>query len=126
MVVSPTPSLQAEGPPLVGYPRLLIQYICSYLPYLEAVSSIRNLRTRHAAVMRDSPNTDQYVQTVPVRIQYSISLCAIVGYIHYCILLKLFPFVEKSGAAGGTTLLRLQLSRIRPFSLFGFELLLKQ
>jgi hypothetical protein len=33
-------------------PRLLIQFIRSYPPYLEAVS-IRNLRTRHAAVIRD-------------------------------------------------------------------------
>jgi hypothetical protein len=29
---------------------LLIQHIRSYPPYLEAVSSIRNLRTRHAVV----------------------------------------------------------------------------
>ena len=36
-VVSTSPNLQAEGPSLVGCPRLLIQYICSYLPYLEAV-----------------------------------------------------------------------------------------
>jgi hypothetical protein len=28
-VVSTSPSPQAEGPPLVGHPRLLIQYICS-------------------------------------------------------------------------------------------------
>jgi hypothetical protein len=38
---------QAGGPPTVGCPRLLIQYIRSYPPYLEAVSSIRNPRTRH-------------------------------------------------------------------------------
>jgi hypothetical protein len=50
------PNPQAGGPPLVGCPRLLIQYIRSYPPYLEAVSSIRNLRTRHAAVTRDPPN----------------------------------------------------------------------
>jgi hypothetical protein len=47
---------QAGGPSLVGCPRLLIQYIRSYLPYLEAVSSIRNVKTRHAAVTRDPPN----------------------------------------------------------------------
>jgi hypothetical protein len=41
-VVSPTANHPAGGPPLVGSPRLLIQYICSYPPYLEAVSSIRN------------------------------------------------------------------------------------
>jgi hypothetical protein len=38
---------QAGGPPLFDSPRLLIQYIRSYPPYLEAVSSIRSLRTRH-------------------------------------------------------------------------------
>jgi hypothetical protein len=34
-VVSPTPNPQAGGPPLVGCPRLLIQYIRSYSAYLE-------------------------------------------------------------------------------------------
>jgi hypothetical protein len=38
-VVSPTINTQAGGTPLVGCPRLLIQYIHSYPPYLEAVSS---------------------------------------------------------------------------------------
>jgi hypothetical protein len=55
-VVSPTPNRQAQGPPLVGFPRMLIQYLRSYPPYLEAVSSIRNLRTRHVVVTRDPPN----------------------------------------------------------------------
>jgi hypothetical protein len=41
------------GPPLVVCPKLLIHYIRSYPPYLEAVSSVRNLRTRHAVVTRD-------------------------------------------------------------------------
>jgi hypothetical protein len=36
-VVSTLPKSQAEGPPLVGCPRLLIQYIRSYPPYLQAV-----------------------------------------------------------------------------------------
>jgi hypothetical protein len=49
-VVSPPPKPQAGGPPTVGCPRLLIQYIRSYPPYLEAISSIRNPRTRHAVV----------------------------------------------------------------------------
>jgi hypothetical protein len=31
------PNPLAEGPSIVGYPRLLIQYIRSYPPYLEAV-----------------------------------------------------------------------------------------
>jgi hypothetical protein len=55
-VVSSTPNSQAKGPPLVGYPWLLIQYIRSYRPYLKAVSSICNLRTRHAVVTRDPSN----------------------------------------------------------------------
>ena len=41
-VVSLTPNSQAEGPLLVGCPRLLIQYIRSLPPYLEAYSAIRN------------------------------------------------------------------------------------
>jgi hypothetical protein len=55
-VVSPPPHPQAGGPPPVGCPRLLFQYIRSYPPYLEAVSSIRNLRTRHAVVTGDPLN----------------------------------------------------------------------
>jgi hypothetical protein len=47
---------QPGGPPLVGCVRLHIQYIRSYPTYLEAVSSIRNLRKRHAVVTRDPPN----------------------------------------------------------------------
>jgi hypothetical protein len=50
---------QAGGPPLVVCPRLLIQYIRSYPPYLEGVSSNRNLRTRHAIVTRGPPNMDR-------------------------------------------------------------------
>jgi hypothetical protein len=57
-VVSLTPNSQAGEPSLVGYPVLLIQCILSYPPYLEAVSSIRNLRTRHAVVTRDPPNME--------------------------------------------------------------------
>jgi hypothetical protein len=53
------PNPQAGGPPLVGCPRLLIQYIRSYPPYLDGVSSIRNLRTRHAVVTRDPPNMER-------------------------------------------------------------------
>ena len=48
-VVSTSPNPQAGGPPLVGCPRLLIQFIRSYPPYWRR-SSIRNLRTRHAVV----------------------------------------------------------------------------
>jgi hypothetical protein len=52
-VVSPTPNPQDGGAPLVGCPRLHIQYILSYSSYLEAVS-IHNLRTRHAVVIMDT------------------------------------------------------------------------
>jgi hypothetical protein len=58
-VVIPRPSPQAGGPPLVGCPRLLIQYIRNYPPHLEVVSSIRNLRTRHAVVTRDPSNMEK-------------------------------------------------------------------
>jgi hypothetical protein len=40
----------------VGCPRLLIQYIRRYPLYPETVSSMRNLRTRHAAVTGDPLN----------------------------------------------------------------------
>jgi hypothetical protein len=52
-VVSPTPNPQAGWPPHVGCRRLLIRYIRIYPPNLEAVSSIRNLKTRHDVVTRD-------------------------------------------------------------------------
>jgi len=53
----PHPSTpQAGGPAVVGCPRLFIQYIHSYPPYLEAVSSIHNLRTRCVMVTRDPLN----------------------------------------------------------------------
>jgi hypothetical protein len=54
-IVSPTPDSQAVGD-------YLFQYIRSYPPYLEVVSSIRNLRTRHAVVIRDPPNIDLRAQ----------------------------------------------------------------
>jgi hypothetical protein len=57
-VVSPPPNPQAGRLPPVGCPRLLIQYIRSYPPYLEAVSSIRNLRTRQAVVKGDTFNVE--------------------------------------------------------------------
>jgi hypothetical protein len=57
-VVSPPPTPQAGGPRPVGCPRLLIQYIRSYPSYLQAVSSIRNLRTRHVVVTGVPLNMD--------------------------------------------------------------------
>jgi hypothetical protein len=38
-VVNPTGNPEVGGPPIVGCPQLLIQYIRSYPPYLEAVYS---------------------------------------------------------------------------------------
>jgi len=46
------PPPQDGDPPLIGCLRLLIKYISSYPPYLEAASSIRNLRKCHAVVTR--------------------------------------------------------------------------
>jgi hypothetical protein len=51
-LLAPRPTPKLEDHPL------LIQYIHSYPPYLEAVSSIRNLRTRHAAVTKDPLNME--------------------------------------------------------------------
>jgi hypothetical protein len=36
-LLAPCPTPQAGGLSLVVYPQLLIQYICSYRPYLEAI-----------------------------------------------------------------------------------------
>jgi hypothetical protein len=46
------PNPQAGGQPLVGWFRLIIQYIRSYAAYLDAVFSTRNLRPRRAVVTR--------------------------------------------------------------------------
>jgi hypothetical protein len=51
---------QAGGAPFVGCPRPLIQYIGSYLSYLEAVSPILNLRKHHAAMTTDQVNMVVY------------------------------------------------------------------
>ena len=49
-VVSTLPNSQAGGPPLVGYPHLLIQYIRSNPPHWRPF--IHNLRMHHAMVTR--------------------------------------------------------------------------
>jgi hypothetical protein len=62
------PNHRAGGPPLVGCPRLLMQYISSYPPYLEAIASIRNLRTRNGVETRDPLNVDsKYTQLSIIR-----------------------------------------------------------
>jgi hypothetical protein len=52
------PNPRTGGSPRVGCPRLIIQYIRSYPPYLEAVSSTRYLRTSHAVVTGDPLNIE--------------------------------------------------------------------
>ena len=44
-IVITSPNNQAEGPPLIGCPRLLIQYIRSYPPHLEDVPPARTWRS---------------------------------------------------------------------------------
>jgi hypothetical protein len=43
-------------PKLEDHPMLSYLYIRSYPQYLEAISSLCSLRTRHAVVTRDPPN----------------------------------------------------------------------
>jgi hypothetical protein len=62
--VSRTPNPQAGGPPVVGCPRLFIQYIRTYSPDLGDVTLIRNLRTRHAIVTRDPLKMEIFVQYI--------------------------------------------------------------
>jgi hypothetical protein len=56
-VVSPPFKLEDGEPPLVGCLQVLIQYIRSYSPHLEAITSTR---TRHAVVTRDPVNMELY------------------------------------------------------------------
>jgi hypothetical protein len=55
-VDSPMPNFPAGGSPLVDCPRLHMQHICISASYLEAVSSIRNLRMHHVMVTKDPLN----------------------------------------------------------------------
>jgi len=50
MILFTLPNPQFGEPPLVACPRLLIQYIRSYPPYLVAALSIPKLRMHHVAV----------------------------------------------------------------------------
>jgi hypothetical protein len=50
------PNTLGGGPLLVTCPQLLIQYIHSYCPYLEAFSSTQNLRMCHAMVTKGQLN----------------------------------------------------------------------
>jgi hypothetical protein len=55
-VISLRPN-QVRGPSFVGCPRLIIQDVCSYPPYMEAVSSILSLSTHNVVVTRDPLTT---------------------------------------------------------------------
>jgi hypothetical protein len=61
----PTPP--PGGPPFVGCPRLLVQYIRSYPPYLEVVSSVCNLRMRHAGKLHNGELHDFYCSPSIIR-----------------------------------------------------------
>jgi hypothetical protein len=47
---------QAVGLPLIDSPCMVIQFICSCPPHLDAISSILSLRTRHVVVTKDLPS----------------------------------------------------------------------
>jgi hypothetical protein len=65
-IVSPSPNSQLLGPLPADCPRVLIQNIRSYPTYLEALSSICNLRMHHAVVTRDPLNVG-YTNTYNTR-----------------------------------------------------------
>jgi hypothetical protein len=49
----PVPNAQNFGPSLVACPRLLLQHIRNYPPYLEAFSSVCNFAMRHLVLTKD-------------------------------------------------------------------------
>jgi hypothetical protein len=59
-LLAPRPTPMLEDHPLSAARDCLL-YIRSYSPYPEGVSSIHNLRTRHAVVTRDPPNMELYM-----------------------------------------------------------------
>jgi hypothetical protein len=74
-------SYQSRGPPIVDFPQVITRYIRSDSPYLEAVSSIRNPRRRHAVATR----THLTVKNLKLGLHFiSLIICS----------MKLFPFVE--------------------------------
>jgi hypothetical protein len=66
-VVGSPSNPQARRIALVGCPRLLIQYIRSYPPYLEVVSSIRTL---HAVVKSDPLNVPEKPRNYLYEVQH--------------------------------------------------------
>jgi hypothetical protein len=55
-LLAPRPTPQLEDHPLSAVRDCLFNIFSASPPYLEGVSSIRNLRTRHGVVTRDPPN----------------------------------------------------------------------
>jgi hypothetical protein len=55
-LLAPRPTPKLEDHPLSAVRYCLFNIIRSYPPYLEGVSTLRNLRTPHAVVTRDPPN----------------------------------------------------------------------
>jgi hypothetical protein len=72
--VTPLPNPHARGPPLVSCSRLFIYYIRSDPPYFQAVSSTRNLMTRHAVVTRDTLNTENILKQGKAKLRFKIKL----------------------------------------------------
>jgi hypothetical protein len=73
------------NPKLEGHPPLAVSDC--YPPYLQAVSSIRNLRTRHAVVTRDPLKTARGIKPAKIKIKLSgIAGCShIFTYFKKCI-----------------------------------------
>jgi hypothetical protein len=69
-LLTPQSNRQTGGLPLLGYARLLIKCIRSYLSYLEVISSICNLRTRHNLITIDPFN----VEFIPLAIKLAIAI----------------------------------------------------
>jgi hypothetical protein len=55
------PTLKLEDHPLQNFLYCLFNIFASYPPYEEAISSIRNLRARHAVAIKDSFENRQLI-----------------------------------------------------------------
>lgn len=81
-VVSPTPNTHDGGLPLVGWARLLNQYVRSCPLYQEAVSSTRNPRTRHAMVNSDMTGFIHNLTSAIWRGMENVKIFSIIMYRH--------------------------------------------
>jgi hypothetical protein len=111
-IASPTLNLHARGPPLIDCPQLLVQYIRSCPPYLEAVSFVRNPWTRLAVVTRD-PFNMQYNQFVQGNINGNVDKFILV-VISFCVI-GLYKCKSKRKFEQYTYLFLLHF--LRPFSI---------